>query len=57
MKKVMKNIFLKFMFNILKNDMTYTMIYHERIEPVRTKIEKVKKLVANLHIKMSMVFT
>ena len=45
------------MFNILKNGMTYTMIYHERIESVRIKIEKVKKLVANLHIKMSMLFT
>ena len=28
MKKVIKDIFLKLMFNILKNNMTFTMIYH-----------------------------
>ena len=38
MKKVMRDIFLKFMFNILKNYIIYIM-----------KIEKVDKLAANLH--------
>ena len=42
----MKNIFSKLMFNILKNYMTLTMIYH---------FYKVEKLVTNLHDKTEYV--
>ena len=45
MKKVMKDIFLKLMFNIL--------IYH--FLPERIKIEKIKKLSSNLHDKTEYV--
>ena len=48
----MKDIFLKLMFNILKNYMKFTMIYHL---PERMKTEKVKKLVASLHDKTEYV--
>ena len=41
----MKNIFLNLMFNILKNYRNYIMIFE------KVKIEKVEKLVANLHDK------
>ena len=45
MKKVMKDIFLKLMFNTLKNYMNLPVL-SERI-----KLEKVKKLISNLHYK------
>ena len=48
MKIVMKDIFLKFMFNILKKYMTFTIIYHFRLKTV--KIEKVEKLVGRLQV-------
>ena len=41
----MKDIFLKLMFNILKNYMTFTMIY------LFNRKKEVEKLVANLHDK------
>ena len=47
MRKVIKDILLKLMFSILKNYMTFTMIY--QVFPERMKI--VEKLVANLHDK------
>ena len=53
MKAVMKDCLLKLMFNILKNYVTFTMIYH--FLPERMKIEKVEKLVANLHDKKEYV--
>ena len=46
MKNVMKNIFLKLMSNILKNYRNFIMIFE------KVKIEKVEKLVANLHDKI-----
>ena len=49
MKKVMKDIFLKLMFNILKNYMNF-MIYHFYL-----KIEYVEMLVANLNDKTQSV--
>ena len=49
----MKDIFLKLIFNILKTSMNFIMIYHFFRE--RTKIEKVEKLVANLHDKSEYV--
>ena len=52
MKKVMKDIFLKLMFSILKNYMNFIMIYHLC---QRMKIEKVEKLVTNLHDKTEYV--
>ena len=45
MKKVMKDILLKLIFNILKNYMNFMMIFS--FSPDRKKIEKVEKLVAN----------
>ena len=45
----MNDIFLKLMFNMLKRYMTFTMIYG--FLPQRMKIEKVEKLLANLHDK------
>ena len=39
--------FLDLIFNSLKNCMTFKMIYH--FLPEKMKIEKVEKLVANLH--------
>ena len=53
MKKVMKDIFLKLIFNILKTYMNFIMIYHFLLE--RMKIEVVEKLVANLHDKSEYV--
>ena len=44
MKKVIKDIFLKLMFSILKNYMNFIMIYHFET----MKIVKVEKLVANV---------
>ena len=44
----MKNTFLKFMYNILKNYMNFILIYHFY---QKDKIEKVGKLKANLHDK------
>ena len=52
-KKVMKDIFLRLMFNILTNYMDFIMIY--TFLPERMKIEKVEKLVANLHDKTEQV--
>ena len=46
MKKVMKDIFSKLLFNILKNYMTYNDL---PFLPERMKIEKVEKLITNLH--------
>ena len=43
----MKDIFLKLIFNILKFYMNLIMSYH--FLPEKMKIEKVKKLVADLH--------
>ena len=48
MKIVMKDIFLKFMFNILKKYMTFTIIYHFSMKTM--KIEKVEKLVGRLQV-------
>ena len=47
MKKVVENIFLKLMFNILKklHDLHNDLLFL----PEKMKIEKVKKLAANLH--------
>ena len=47
MKKVMKDIFSKLMSNELKNYMNFIMIYH--FYQKRMKIEKVERLLANLH--------
>ena len=47
MKKVINDTFLKLMFNILKNDLPFL--------PERMKIEKVEKLVTNLHDKTEYV--
>ena len=44
----MKNTFLKFMYNIMKNYMNFILIYHFY---QKDKIEKVEKLKANLHDK------
>ena len=52
-KKVMKDIFLKLIFNILKTYMNFIMIYHFLLE--RMKIETVEKLVATLHDKREYV--
>ena len=49
----MKGIFLKLMFNILKNYMNFIMIYHFCHR--RMTIEKVEKLVDNLHDKTEYV--
>ena len=47
-KKVMKNIFLKLMFIILKNYMTFIMIYYFYQKEYKLRVEK---LVTNLHDK------
>ena len=46
MKKVMNDIFMKLMFNILKNYMNFKMIYH--FYQKQCKFKKLKKLVVNL---------
>ena len=43
MKKVIKDIFSKLIFKIMKNNMTFIIANH--FSPERMKIEKVKKLV------------
>ena len=53
MKKVMKDIFWKLMFSILKNYMDFIKIYH--FLPERIEIERVEKLIANLHDKTECV--
>ena len=53
MKKVIKDIFLKILFNILKIYMIFIMIC--RFIPKRMKIKKVEKLVANLQDKTKYV--
>ena len=45
----MKDIFSKLMFSILKDYMNFIMIYYFYLK--KKKIEKVEKLVANLHDK------
>ena len=52
-KKRMKDIFSKLMFNILKNYLNFTMIYH--FYRKKMKIEKVEQLVTNLHDKTEYV--
>ena len=47
MKIVISAIFLKFIFNILKNYMAFTMI--DPFFPERMKFGKVEKLAATLH--------
>ena len=47
MKKVMKDVFSKLMFNILKIYIIFVMIYHF-YQKVR-KLKKVEKLVGNLY--------
>ena len=54
MKIVMKDIFLKLMFNILKNSRNPHNDLQFLLE--RIKIEKVEKLVANLHDKKNMSY-
>ena len=44
-------MFLKLVFNISKNCLNFIMIYDFYLKVWRLKIEKVKKLVANLHDK------
>ena len=51
MKKVMKNIFLKLMFNFLKNEFHDDLLFL----PERMRIERVEKLVANLQDKTEYV--
>ena len=51
MKKVMKNIFLKLMLNILKNEFHDDLLFL----PERMRIERVEKLVANLQDKTEYV--
>ena len=51
MKKVMKNIFLKLMFNIQKNEFHDDLLFL----PERMRIERVEKLVANLQDKTEYV--
>ena len=51
MKKVMKDISLKLISNTQKIYITFTMIYNLPFLPERIKMQKVKKLVANLHDK------
>ena len=47
------DIFLKLIFNTPKINITFTMIYHFYLE--KMKIEKVEKLIANLHDKIEYV--
>ena len=49
MKKAIKDIFSKLMFNILKNYMNFVMIYH--FYEKEWKLKKSKKLEANWHDK------
>ena len=53
LKKDMRDIFSKLMFNILKNDMNFIMIYH--FHQKNMKIKKIEKLVTNLHDKTEYV--
>ena len=55
MKKVMKDIFSKLMFNILKNCMNFIMIYH--IYQKVLKLKKLKSLLLIYMIKLNMSFT
>ena len=48
-----ENIFLNLMFNILKNNTTFTMIYP--FYPERMEIEEINKLIAKLHDKKQYV--
>ena len=50
MKKVMKDILLKLVFNNQENYLNFTMILPERM-----KLKKVEKLVTNLHDKSECV--
>ena len=49
----MMDIFLKLIFNTPKIYITFTMIYHFYLK--KMKIEKVEKLIANLHDKIEYV--
>ena len=53
MKKLMDDIFSKLMFNILKDYINFILLYH--FYQKKMKIEKVEKLVANLHDKTEYV--
>ena len=53
MKKVLKDIFVKMMFNILNIYMNFIMIYH--FYQKKMKIEKVEKRAASLHDKIEYV--
>ena len=53
MKEVMKDIFLKLMFNILKTYMNFIMIYHSNQN--KLKIKNIEKFVPNLHDKTEYV--
>ena len=53
MERVIKDIFLKLMLNILKNYINFVMIYH--FLPERMKIEKVKNLVSDFYDKTKQV--
>ena len=53
MMKVMKDIFSKLMYNILKMYVTFTMIYHFCLKECNLK--KFKKHVANLHDKKNVI--
>ena len=54
-KEVTKHVFLKFMLNILKNCITFTIIYHFYLQELNLKNDE--RLVANLYIKKHMSFT
>ena len=47
--KMMKDVFLKYMLNILKNYMKFTMVYN--FDQKKRKLKKVEKLIGNLHYK------
>ena len=53
MLKVIQDVFLMLMLNILKIYITNIMIYPFLLE--RMKVEKVKKLIANLHYRTEYV--
>ena len=56
MKKLMKDVLSRFMFNILK--ITWPCLTNDLPDlPERMKNEEVKKLLVNLHDKMKMLFT
>ena len=52
----MKDIFLKLMFNVLKNYMNFIMIYHFCLKKMKI-FWKVEKLLTDLHYKTEYVIT